>query len=144
MTGLVGGLQADGCGFHIQRAVPHDKPLILRLRQNDEAAAVRPHLAIGFTARQRPNAGRRQKNTGMTEGGLKRRDTAVSGITWQGFSFGTLVEVEVQGFSDKCPFGALVVWNREIHVTGCIFSSFLPPVLFCCERVSQLLFMQQA
>ena len=75
----------------------------------------------------------------MTEGGLKRRDTAVSGITWQGFSFGTLVEVAVQGFSDKSPLGALVVWNRVMDVTGCIFSSFLPLVLFCCERVSQLL-----
>ena len=80
---LVSGLQTDRGGVDLKRAVPHDEPLLLWLKQNDEAAAVRPHLTMVLTARvpQRCDAGCRPKDTGITEGGLKWRYTAISGIT---------------------------------------------------------------
>ena len=80
---LVSGLQTDGGRVDLERAVPHDEPLVLRRRQNDEAAALRPHLTMGLTARvpQRRDAGCGPKDTGITEGGPKWRYTAISGIT---------------------------------------------------------------
>ena len=46
---VVSGLQADG-GDGVERAMPHDEPLLLGLKQNDEAAALRPNIAMGLTA----------------------------------------------------------------------------------------------
>ena len=47
----------------INRSVPHDEPLRLRLGKNQKAAAIRPLMAVGFTAGtpQRSNAKRRPR-----------------------------------------------------------------------------------
>ena len=83
MPHLVRGLQPDSGGDDVERAVPHDEPLVLGLRQNDEAAALRPHAAMGLTARapQWRNAGCRPRDIGITECSLKRRDTALASGT---------------------------------------------------------------
>ena len=47
----VGGLQTDGHGVDLERAVPHDEPLVLRLGQHDEAAALWRLVAMGLTTR---------------------------------------------------------------------------------------------
>ena len=45
---LIGGVKTDGGGFDVERIVPHDEPLVLRPGQHEEAAALRPHLAMGL------------------------------------------------------------------------------------------------
>ena len=48
---LVSGLQPDGGWDGFERAVPRDEPFVLGLRQNDEAVALRPDIAMGLTDR---------------------------------------------------------------------------------------------
>ena len=47
MPRLVGGFAPDGGGVDVERAVPHDEPLVLRLGKHDETAALQPLVAIG-------------------------------------------------------------------------------------------------
>ena len=47
---LVGGLETNGGLVDVERAAPHDKALVLRLGQHDEAAALRPLVTMGLTA----------------------------------------------------------------------------------------------
>ena len=51
VPGLVRGLQADGSRDNVERAVPHNEPLAVSFRQQDEAAALQPLVAIGLAAK---------------------------------------------------------------------------------------------
>ena len=92
---LIGRLETNGGGHDVERAVPHDEPLILRLRQHDEAAALPPLVAMELTARapQRRHAGSGPRNAGIGKGGLERRNTAVTSIARESFTSDNLFEV---------------------------------------------------
>ena len=80
---LVCGLQPDCGGDDVERAVPNDKASALGIRQKDEAAALRPHIATGLTARAPlwRNAGCRPRDIGLNECGVERRNTALVSAT---------------------------------------------------------------
>ena len=79
---LVSGLETKVGRVDVERAVPHDEPPVLRLRQLDETATLRPLVTMGLTAGtpQRCDAWSGPGNARMTEGGLERRDAAVTNI----------------------------------------------------------------
>ena len=78
VPGLVSRLLADGCGDDIERAVPHDEPLILVLQQQNEAAALRLLVAMGCAVRvPRRDARSGPRNTSEAEGCLERGKAAL-------------------------------------------------------------------
>ena len=96
VPGLVRGLQADGCGDDVERAVPHNEPSILGFRQHDEAAALWPLVAVGLAARvpQGCDAGSGFRNVGEAEGCLKWGNSAlvIGAARWQ-FALGPFAKV---------------------------------------------------
>ena len=92
---LLGELETNGGRLDVERAVPHDEPQVLRLRQHDEAAALRTLVAMALTARtpQRRDAGSGPRNAGIGKGGLERRNTAVTTFARDSFTFDSLVKV---------------------------------------------------
>ena len=92
---MIGRLETNGGGHDVERSLPHDEPLVLRLRQQEEAAALRPLVAMDLTARapQRRDAGSGPRNAGIGKGSLERRNTAVTRIARESFTFDNLVEV---------------------------------------------------
>ena len=140
VPGLVRGLPADGCGDDVERAVPHNKPLILVFQQQNEAAAHRPLVAVGCAVRApRRNAGSGPRKIGEAESCLEQGNAAlvIGDARWK-FTLRTFIEVscqddsaereaqlvdeEQQGDTNRSPLGATVVdmdvGNRETGARG--------------------------
>ena len=86
-------------GDNVERTVTHDKPLILRVWQLNEPAALRPLIAVALAAGRHSGVTPRSstRNGGETECSLKRGDAAlVIGTTREKFAFGTFDEVARQ------------------------------------------------
>ena len=119
MPRLVSGLEAKVGKRHVERAVPHDEPLVLRLGQNDETATLRPLVAVGLTDvnRQRCDAWSGPGKARIIEGGLKRPGRASRSAPLLKSPVSTtapslrqqVADQEEQGNTDGSPLDALVV-----------------------------------
>ena len=135
VPGFVSGPRPDSCWDDIDGTMPQDNPLRLRLGKNCKAAAIKPLLAVGFTAGtpQWGDARSRPRNSDMAEGCFKRRDPAFTKVARRCFPLNGLVDVpsehhraeletqvadqEKQGNADGPPLGTLVV-HVEIRERG--------------------------
>ena len=91
----VGGLETDGAGADVERAPCRMmRPLVLRLRQHDKAAALLPQSGHG-AHRQGSTAWRlkwAQRTQAIAEGGPEWRNAAVIRIVRESFTLDSLAE----------------------------------------------------